>query len=89
MESGSAEVHNPFHEFFDIEEPGRVIVHTVLSGSGERDATPTTRGNDRPSQSTTTADSPGQEQVTHNAYCDLCDSRITGERYVSFFCMCH
>jgi hypothetical protein len=22
--------------------------------------------------------------VAHNAFCDLCDSRITGDRYVSF-----
>ncbi|KAF5368556.1 hypothetical protein D9758_002170 [Tetrapyrgos nigripes] len=37
--SGSAERHNPFHEFIEIHEPGRVIVHTVLSGNGEREAT--------------------------------------------------
>lgn len=31
ISSGSAERHNPFHEFIEISEPGRVIVHTVHS----------------------------------------------------------
>ncbi|KDQ63127.1 hypothetical protein JAAARDRAFT_29129 [Jaapia argillacea MUCL 33604] len=37
ISSGRAEAHNPFHEFFDIEKPGRVVVHNVYSGDGERD----------------------------------------------------
>ena len=72
-----SEVHNPFHEFFEINEPGRVIVHTVLTGNGERE-----------SQGTPTARAPApeatQESVAHSANCNLCDSRIRGDRYVSF-----
>ncbi|KAJ2914777.1 hypothetical protein MD484_g5645, partial [Candolleomyces efflorescens] len=68
---GGAEKHNPFHEFFDIREPGRVIVHTVLSGEGERSARSTGSEN---------AQAP-PAQVAHNAMCDLCDLAIAGTRY--------
>jgi next to BRCA1 gene 1 protein len=90
MDSGSAERHNPFHEFFDIELPGRVIVHTVLSGNGERDAVTSARGNNPRSNepapiSQTSASVPAPAPVTHNAFCDLCDSRITGDRYVGSY----
>ncbi|KAJ7675344.1 hypothetical protein B0H17DRAFT_1081087 [Mycena rosella] len=73
--SGSAERHNPFHEFLEIKEPGRVIVHTVYSGDGERDA---------PSNSSArTAPSPqaDEQPAVHFATCNLCDSRIRGDRY--------
>ncbi|KAJ7246253.1 hypothetical protein B0H12DRAFT_761399 [Mycena haematopus] len=76
IESGSAERHNPFHEFLEIREPGRVIVHTVYSGDGERDA-----------QGTTSARAPAPTPQTevqpavHYATCNLCDSRIRGDRY--------
>jgi len=77
MTAGVSEVHNPFHEFFEITEPGRVIVHTVFSGNGERESegTPTTR-----TRAPVTATG---ESVIHFANCDLCDSRIHGDRYVS------
>ncbi|KAJ6575392.1 hypothetical protein B0H19DRAFT_1254950 [Mycena capillaripes] len=76
IESGSAERHNPFHEFLEIKEPGRVIVHTVYSGDGEREASPatTTRAPAPPPQAE------GQPAV-HYATCNLCDSRIRGDRY--------
>ncbi|KAJ7492359.1 hypothetical protein FB451DRAFT_1022268 [Mycena latifolia] len=72
--SGSAERHNPFHEFLEIKEPGRVIVHTVYSGDGERDA---------PSNTSRAAPTPQAEEqpVIHFATCNLCDSRIRGDRY--------
>ncbi|KAJ6520093.1 hypothetical protein C8R45DRAFT_808304 [Mycena sanguinolenta] len=76
IESGSAERHNPFHEFLEIKEPGRVIVHTVYSGDGERDA-----------QAHTSARAPAPvpqaevQPVVHYATCNLCDSRIRGDRY--------
>jgi next-to-BRCA1 protein 1 len=73
MGDGGAEKHNPFHEFFDIREPGRVIVHTVLSGDGERSARSTGSGNG-------TAQAP-PTPVAHNAMCDLCDLAIAGPRY--------
>jgi len=87
--SGSAEQHNPFHEFFEIEEPGRVLVHTVFSGDGEMDST-WTRGrmNDNAvpravSDPTPTPVAP----VTHNATCDLCSSKIRGTRYKCVNCL--
>jgi len=61
------------HEFFEIEEPGRVIVHTIFSGEGERETS-------QPSQPS--APEPQPQPVLHNAVCDLCDSQIYGDRYV-------
>lgn len=77
IRSGSAESHNPFHEFFEISEPGRVVVHNVFSGRGEREThgSPTRR---RPREFSPRV-SPA---VVHNATCDLCESRIRGARYV-------
>ena len=75
--AGVSEVHNPFHEFFEITEPGRVIVHTVFSGEGEREHQGTPTGRAFASRTT-------EESVIHFANCNLCDSRIRGDRYVSF-----
>lgn len=88
IKAGSAERHNPFHEFFEIEEPGRVVVHTVFSGNGEMDSSGTPRRTD----STAARDVPNPvlpsaEPVTHNAFCDLCDSNIRGTRYKCLDCM--
>lgn len=76
FDSGAAENHNPFHEFFDIREPGRVIVHTVFNGDGPRDI---------PTSDNARAPVPVQSEqpAVHHATCDLCDSRIIGDRYVS------
>ncbi|KAF9469784.1 hypothetical protein BDZ94DRAFT_1286368 [Collybia nuda] len=76
--SGSAERHNPFHEFFDITDPGRVVVHTVFSGEGS-----TIEPNRPPTQRPvpTSAD-----PCIHHATCDLCDSRIRGDRYKCAVC---
>ncbi|KDQ31174.1 hypothetical protein PLEOSDRAFT_1111699 [Pleurotus ostreatus PC15] len=84
--SGSAERHNPFHEFFEISEPGRVIVHTVFSGEGERESTPSTRA--PPAAAAPTAVSPPVVEAVpvHAANCDMCDSRIHGERYKCLVC---
>lgn len=83
ISSGSAERHNPFHEFFEISEPGRVVVHTVFSGEGERNATPSssTRPVVPPALPVAT-----EEPVAHLAICDLCDSRIYGDRYKCLHC---
>ena len=64
------------HEFFEIEEPGRVIVHTVFSGEGEREASQPSLP-PRPS-----APEPEPQPAVHNALCDMCDSQIYGDRYV-------
>ena len=65
------------HEFFEIEEPGRVIVHTVFSGEGERE---TNQSSHRPP-----VREPERQPVSHNAVCDMCDSQIYGDRYVREF----
>ncbi|KAJ3789277.1 hypothetical protein GGU10DRAFT_261076 [Lentinula aff. detonsa] len=77
---GGASNHNPFHEFFEISEPGRVVVHNVFSGSGEREAAPQPprRVNEAPTQS--------NQPVVHAATCDLCESRIRGDRYRCLNC---
>lgn len=77
ISGGAAQAHNPFDEFFDIDEPGRVIVHTVFSGDGERE---TARG---PARRTSAPAQPAAAtEPIHNANCDLCDSIIQGDRYV-------
>ncbi|KAJ6621136.1 hypothetical protein B0H10DRAFT_2215397 [Mycena sp. CBHHK59/15] len=76
--SGSAERHNPFHEFLEIKEPGRVIVHTVYSGDGERD---TAASNSGARAATAPAAEEQQDPAMHFATCNLCDSRIRGDRY--------
>lgn len=83
IESGAAERHNSFHEFFDIETPGRVIVHTVFSGSEERDTSTNSRN--------ATADSPPTfaatpETIRHCAACNMCDSPIVGDRFKCVNC---
>ncbi|KAF9041850.1 hypothetical protein BDZ89DRAFT_1156464 [Hymenopellis radicata] len=79
---GAAERHDPFHEFFDLDEPGRVVVHTI----GERDAANFI-------QAPRSAPAPAPAPVSmntipavHNATCDLCDSRIRGDRYKCVDC---
>lgn len=76
--------HNAFHEFFAIKEPGRVIVHTVFSGDGDKPLPSQAPPAVRPF-----ADSSGSSEVVHQANCDLCDSRIRGKRYVSDLKLIH
>lgn len=73
--AGYAETHNPFHEFLELHEPGRVIVHTVSSNNDERAAF------NRPRH-----ESQSGPPTSHTASCDLCDSKIFGDRYVSSSC---
>lgn len=65
--SGGAERHNPFHEFFEVTTPGRVVVY-------DREPSAEQGGNVAISS----------ESVLHHAICNLCDSQIRGDRYVSF-----
>ena len=55
-------------------------MHTVFSGNGEREdqGTATARG------PVPGATAPSEEPVIHFATCNLCDSRVRGDRYVSF-----
>ncbi|CAA7264849.1 unnamed protein product [Cyclocybe aegerita] len=76
ISAGSAERHNPFHEFFELKEPGRVVVHTVFSGRGEREGL----------NSAHRAPVREASVESHSANCDLCDSRIQGDRYKCVVC---
>lgn len=53
-------------------------MHTVFSGDGEMDVSPAAAA-----PAPTPAPVVPQEVALHNATCDLCDSRIRGDRYVS------
>ncbi|OJA10315.1 hypothetical protein AZE42_05181 [Rhizopogon vesiculosus] len=86
IESGAAEKHNPFHEFFDIETSGRVFVHTVFSGRGERSASAATRAPPDSRPRSTGAVSNIVEPVRHFAACNLCDSPIVGDRFKCVNC---
>ena len=68
--------HATSHEFFEIEEPGRVIVHTVFTGEGERETSQPSAPSRPP------VPEPEPQPVLHNAICDMCDSQIYGDRYV-------
>ncbi|CAL1694541.1 unnamed protein product [Somion occarium] len=85
---GGRVAHDPSHEFFEISEPGHVFVHTVFSGDGERDPS-------LPARPPATVNVPSSEEVNgfsqpepvvHSATCNLCDSRIRGDRYKCLIC---
>ena len=77
--------HDIAHQFFAIDRPGEVIVHTVFSGDGERvPSSNSPRRQPRTEQRESAIPAPQPLQpVVHNARCNLCDSRILGVRYVS------
>lgn len=87
IESGAAERHDSSHEFFDIETPGRVFVHTVFSGKGERNASAASRsptaGSPRSSAGTSVVI---RKPVRHSAACNMCDSPIVGDRFKCVNC---
>ena len=68
--------HSVDHQFFDIETPGRVIVHTIFEGDRDNERRNNPTNNSEPSTTT-------QTRAIHNASCNLCESRIHGARYVS------
>lgn len=72
--------HAMTHEFFEIEEPGRVIVHTVFSDEGERET------NQAPVSPQPLTAEPESQPVLHNAVCDMCDSQIYGDRFKCLDC---
>ncbi|KAJ3721825.1 hypothetical protein C8R42DRAFT_668536 [Lentinula raphanica] len=76
----AAETHNPFHEFFQISEPGRVVVHNVFSGRGEQEV------QQPPPRPVDEVPVPPPQPVVHSATCDLCESRIYGDRYKCVTC---
>lgn len=76
IDQGGAQRHQPFHEFIDIKEPGRVIVHTVFDNAPRMS----------PPQASEPTPTPAPPPSTHRANCDLCESRIVGERYKCLNC---
>ncbi|EGO20236.1 hypothetical protein SERLADRAFT_442372 [Serpula lacrymans var. lacrymans S7.9] len=82
MGSGTAGRHNPFHEFFDIATPGRVFVHTVFNRGPPNDGSV---NNAEPHSSLRRENERdiGAGHILHNATCNLCDSPIEGDRYIS------
>ena len=76
------ETHHAQHQFFAIEKPGEVIVHTVFSSDGEREPHPPAPAVS-PRVNRSRIRSRDVEPVVHNAICNMCDSRIRGDRFVS------
>ena len=68
---GGAERYNPFHEFLELTTPVDVY------REGDRGIS------EQGGNAAATAFS--SENVIHQAICDLCDSQIRGDRYVSCF----
>ncbi|KAH9837268.1 uncharacterized protein C8Q71DRAFT_757514 [Rhodofomes roseus] len=80
--------HGAAHQFFAIDRPGEVIVHTVFSGDGERvpsARSPRRQPRTESQQSVASAPEPPTMHV-HSARCNLCESRIWGERYKCLNC---
>ncbi|KAH9920249.1 uncharacterized protein BXZ73DRAFT_104766 [Epithele typhae] len=77
--------HHLEHQFFAIEKPGEVIVHTVFSGDDEHMPT-ATRSVPPPPVTTPPVNVEPVEPVIHNAMCNMCDSRIRGDRYKCLNC---
>ncbi|KAK0466362.1 uncharacterized protein EV420DRAFT_1261217 [Desarmillaria tabescens] len=74
--TGGAEQHDPFHEFWEVTEPSRVIISRIGST-----ASPVPTPAPAPQ-----APTPAVTPAVHGATCNLCDSRIRGDRYVSTLC---
>ncbi|TFK95036.1 hypothetical protein K466DRAFT_508551 [Polyporus arcularius HHB13444] len=79
------EQHSLHHQFFAIERPGEVIVHTVFSGDGEREPARPVRPRS-PRVETPRLHRSVVEPVVHNAMCNMCDSRIRGDRFKCLNC---
>ncbi|KAI0094476.1 hypothetical protein BDY19DRAFT_1044297 [Irpex rosettiformis] len=80
LETGRRE-HFHGHQFFPITKPGDVVVHTVHD-----DALPMwVREDIAPRRPQNANDLPVEPQV-HAANCNLCDSRIRGDRYKCLNC---
>ncbi|KAL4246320.1 hypothetical protein ABKN59_008948 [Abortiporus biennis] len=95
-EMGGKSAHNPFHAFFEIEQPGDVYVHTIFSGDGERvPERNSERNNTRPNFGTSVSQHPSLRRPSppaptnlyvHHSICNMCDSRIRGDRFKCLNC---
>ncbi|KAI1793192.1 hypothetical protein LXA43DRAFT_886348 [Ganoderma leucocontextum] len=79
------EMHHSQHQFFAIDKPGEVIVHTVFSGDGEREP-PRPAPAVSPRVNLPRVHSRDVEPVVHSAMCNMCDSRIRGDRFKCLNC---
>ena len=73
--------HFARHQFFAIEKPGEVIVHTVFSDSADQEPVLSAQ-QPQPVSEIPSMDLRDVEPVLHNAMCNMCDSRIRGDRFV-------
>ena len=73
--------HGTGHQFFAIERPGEVIVHTVFSDSADQEPVLSAQ-QPQPVSEIPSMDLRDVEPVLHNAMCNMCDSRIRGDRFV-------
>lgn len=79
---GLLATHGPRHQFFEIDRPGEVIVHTVFSDNDEVGAPRSPSPVESMEPVVIRAPSP----IIHQAKCNLCDSRIQGDRYKCMNC---
>ena len=86
--------HSRSHSLFAIEEPGGLWVHTVFTGDGSPQVPEPPAESEGPTELQNTSSSgsdarvertaPVAKVVNHRAICDLCDSAIKGDRFVSY-----
>ncbi|KAH9858338.1 hypothetical protein C2E23DRAFT_803657 [Lenzites betulinus] len=74
--------HHAAHQFFGIEKPGEIIVHTVFTGDDEHQFAQHSAASGRIPRVRTR----DIEPVVHDAQCNLCDSRIRGDRFKCLDC---
>jgi len=87
--------HSRSHSLFAIEEPGGIWVHTFFQGDDTPEVHETPRANEGPSElPNITSDTQGESTIreatapvarlaAHHAACNLCDTAIKGDRFVS------
>lgn len=73
---GAKRNHHAAHQFFEIAKPGEVVVHRVYDDQFTPPGVPT------PPQPSVI-----MQPVLHSAVCNLCDSTIRGDRFVSIMCV--
>jgi next-to-BRCA1 protein 1 len=94
IREGALEKHSPFHEFYDIKEPGKVVVHTVYNSEQRSSTRPqpqqgASEANTAPTSVPAPASTSTPQQdvaVYHSAVCNLCDNQIVGARYKCLAC---
>ncbi|OCH89566.1 hypothetical protein OBBRIDRAFT_794149 [Obba rivulosa] len=80
---GARAAHGSHHQFFEIERPGDLYVHTVFSGDGERAPNVPLPQIRSPRESGMV---PAPERIAQGATCNMCDSYIFGDRYKCLNC---